>query len=332
MRVLIIGGTGAFSGRITERVVQDGHQVLLYNRGSRPQPAGLALPVVKGERSALRAHAAELAAFAPEAVIDSICFGLNEAEDLAALFPKARRVVLISSVDAYGEDVGCAPVTEEQEPRPVSEYGKNKLACERLLLDRLGQVVSIFRPSHILGRGFLTTSLWSRSPYLVDRLRKGKAIPAIDGGRNIMTPVYAGDAAEWVARSLESPAANGQIFNAVGGWMICQRRYYEIVAEILGVELRVLAVPSHVFRRHFASPPQFNWHRPYSCAKAAVLLGHFPAFTPEAMLRETVEYMLAHDLVRDCDEDPFDDRLVELLERHEAELGGLFEEKVGRSA
>ena len=114
----------------------------------------------------------------------------------------------------------------------------------------------MFRPSHILGRGFLTTSLWSRSPYLVDRVRKGKPVPAIDGGRNLMTPVYAGDIAEWVARSLESPAANGEVFNAVGPEIITQRRYYEIIAEILGVPLRLVAVPSHLFRRRFASPPQ----------------------------------------------------------------------------
>ena len=134
MRVLIIGGTGAFSGRVTERVVAAGHEVMLYNRGQRPLPDGVAVPVIRGERSALRDHAGEIAEFAPEAVIDSICFQPEEAADLVALFPQARRVVFISSVDAYGEDIGGAPVTEEREPRPVTDYGKGKLACERLLL------------------------------------------------------------------------------------------------------------------------------------------------------------------------------------------------------
>jgi hypothetical protein len=45
------------------------------------------------------------------------------------------------------------------------------------------------------------------------------------------------------------------------------------------------------------------------------------------MLRQTVEYMLDHDLVGDCAQDPFDDRLVELLLRHEAELDTLFAQK-----
>jgi nucleoside-diphosphate-sugar epimerase len=325
MRVLIIGGTGAFSGRITERVAQRGHQIVLYNRGQRAMPPGLS--AIHGERSALRDHAAEISAFRPEAVIDSICYTSDQAEDLAALFPDVRRVVFISSVDAYGQDVGCTPVTEDRPPAPVSQYGKDKLACEQVLFGTLGAATTAFRPSHILGRGFLTTSLWGRTPYLVDRIRRGKTIPAIDGGRNLVTPVSADDAGEWVARSLDSAAADGQVFNAVGSEIVCQRVYYECIARALGVPLHLVAVPSYLFRRHFESPPQFNWHRPYSCQKAVLLLGHQPQHTVETMLRETVQYMLDRGLAGDCAQDPFDDQLVELLYRHEAELDALFTQR-----
>lgn len=330
MRLLIIGGTGHFSGRITERALAHGHQVALYNRGQRPLPAALSgagLAVIQGERDELPAHAAAIAAFDPEAVVDSICYQPQQAGQLAALFGGVRRLVLISSVDAYGEDVGAMPVTEERAPAPVSDYGQGKLACEQVLFDALGPAVAAFRPSHILGRGFTTTSLWSRTPYLVDRIRTGKAIPAIDGGRNLMTPVYAGDAAEWVVRALTAPEADGQVFNAVGGTIIPQKRYYQAVADVLGVPLKLVTVPSPVFRRVFDSPPQFNWHRPYSCQKAVDLLGHAPAFSPEAMIRETVEHMLAHGLARDCAQEPFDDRLVALLQRHEQELEALLWQK-----
>jgi nucleoside-diphosphate-sugar epimerase len=300
---------------------------VLYNRGQRPLPQGLDLPVIRGERAALRDHAAEIADFRPEAVVDSICYLPPQAKDLVALFPDVRRVAFISSVDAYGQDLGAMPVTETREPAPVSDYGKGKLACERTLFGGLGNTAAAFRPSHILGHGFLTTSLWSRNACLVDRLLKGKVIPAIDGGRNLMTPVHARDAAEWVVRSLDNPAADGQVFNVVGGQTITQKRYYECVAEALGVELKLVTVPSPVFMRHFESPPQFNWHRPFSCAKAAALMGYPAQFTPEMMLRETVLHMLEHNLVGDSDQEPFDDRLVELLLRHEAELDALFEQK-----
>jgi nucleoside-diphosphate-sugar epimerase len=325
MRILLIGGTGSFSTRITEKALERGHEVLVYARGLRPLAAGLNARLFRAERRALREHAAELARFAPDVVVDSICFSATDAEDLVALFPNVQRLVLISTVDVYGEDVGGAPVTEEREPQPVTGYAKGKVAAERVVLAGLGPRATVFRPSHILGRGFLTTSLWGRTPYLVSRLQHGKAIPAIDGGRNLLTPVHSLDAAEWVVRSFQNPAADGQIFNAVGGETITQKRYYECVAKVLDAKLALLPVPSQIFKRYFDAPSQFNWHRPYSCAKASARLGYAPLGTPELMMAETVQHMLAQGLVRDCMEQPFDDALIDLLERHANELGQLFE-------
>jgi len=322
MRVLVIGGTGSFTHRVTELCVARGDEVLVVTRGRRPLPWTKAR-VLRADRAALRDHAAELAQFDPEAVIDSICFEPDRARDLVDLFPGARRVVLVSSVDVYGEDVGAMPVTETHGTFPITAYARGKRACERVVLEGLGRRATVFRPSHILGRTFLTTSLWGRSPHLVDRVRKGKAIPAIDGGRNIMTPVYALDASRWVVASLERAQADGEIFNATGGESVTQRDYYGTIAAILGVELKLVAVPSHVFRRHVASPSQFNWHRPYSCAKAVATFGIAPSGTVRSMLEETVRHMLEAGLVRDCAEHPVDDELVALSLRHEEELGAL---------
>jgi nucleoside-diphosphate-sugar epimerase len=327
MRVLVIGGTGSFSTRVTQKALERGHDVLVYSRGQRRLLDCVEARQLLAERASLRERATELASFAPDVVVDSICFDPVRAEDLVALFSAARRVILISSVDVYGEDMGAWPVSEERVPRPVTPYAQAKLACEEVVLEGLGSRATVFRPSHILGRTFLTTSLWGRSPYLVDRIAQGKPVPIIDGGRNLLTPVYAMDAAEWVVRSFDQPAADGQIFNAVGGEIITMKRYYECVALALGKKAHLLPVPSQVFKRHFDAPSQFNWHRPYSCAKAVRLLGHTPLGTPETMLAETVSFMLQNGLVKDSAEQPFDDALIELLGRQEAELGALLGEK-----
>jgi nucleoside-diphosphate-sugar epimerase len=331
MRVLVIGGTGSFSTRVTQKALERGHDVLIYARGRRPLLDGLAARWLRADRADLRAQADELRRFAPDVVVDSICFDPARAEDLVALFGAVRRVVLISSVDVYGEEVGCAPVTEARSPAPVTPYAKAKLACERVVLEGLRERATVFRPSHMLGRSFLTTSLWGRSPYLVSRMQQGKPVPAIDGGRNLMTPVYAADVAEWVVRSFDIAAADGQVFNAVGGEIITQRRYYECIARALGTALSLVAVPSAIFRRHFDSPSQFNWHRPYACDKAVARLGHAPLGTPQLMLEETVRHMLDAGLVKDAAEQPFDDALVELLMRQAAELDELLARRAAAS-
>jgi nucleoside-diphosphate-sugar epimerase len=332
MRVLVIGGTGSFSSRVTQKALQRGHDVLVYSRGRRPLLEVVGARMLQGERATLREQRERLAAFAPEVIVDSICFEPARAADLVELFPAARRVVLISSVDVYGEDIGARPVTEERVPAPVTAYAKAKLACEQVVLNGLGPRATVFRPSHILGRTFLTASLWGRSPYLVDRLRKHKPVVAIDGGRNLLTPVHAPDVAEWVVNSFDQPAADGQIINAVGPEIISMQRYYECIADVLGVQLELLGVASKVFKRYFDAPPQFNWHRPYSCAKAVELLGYVPLGTPEIMIEETVRFMLEQALVKDCSEQPFDDALVEILTRQQSELGALFETKASWGA
>ena len=102
-------------------------------------------------------------------------------------------------------------------------------------------------------------------------------------------------------------------------------------SQVLGVELELHAVPSQVFKRFVESPSQFNWHRPYSGAKAATLLGYTPRATPLSMMEETVRHMLEQGLVKDCAEQPIDDALIELAQRHEAELGCLLEAHAGKT-
>ena len=91
MRVLILGGTGSFTARVTELAAQRGHDVMVFVRGRRLPVESSSVRMLAGERSALRTHAAALEAFAPDVVVDSICFEPAQAEDLVALFSSARR-------------------------------------------------------------------------------------------------------------------------------------------------------------------------------------------------------------------------------------------------
>jgi nucleoside-diphosphate-sugar epimerase len=97
MRVLVIGGNGSSSTRVTQKALERSHDVMVCARGRRPLLDGLAVRWQRADRAELRAQASELAAFDPEVVVDSICFDPARAEDPVALFGAARRVVLISS-------------------------------------------------------------------------------------------------------------------------------------------------------------------------------------------------------------------------------------------
>jgi nucleoside-diphosphate-sugar epimerase len=222
VRVLIVGGTGNLSSRIAEACAARGDELLLFNRGSTGGTVPPGARVVLGDRNELRKYRDELLAFRPDAVVDAVLRDELRAREAAEVFASVGRYVFLSTVDVYGEDVGCAPVAEDRTPDPKSAYGKDRLAAERFLFSALPGRTAVFRLSHILGRGFLVGGLRGRTPYLADRIRRGKPVPAIDGGRNLMTPVHAADAAEWIRRSLDLPDGVG-LFNACGPEIITQQ-------------------------------------------------------------------------------------------------------------
>jgi nucleoside-diphosphate-sugar epimerase len=190
------------------------------------------------------------------------------------------------------------------------------------VLDGLRERVMVFRPSQILGRSFLTASLW-RSAYLVSRIQEGEPVPAIDGGRNLIAPVYAADAAKWVVRGFDAPAVDGQVFNAVGGdhhaavQLLLHRPRSRRAALARDGAVSDLPLPISTRRRSSTGTA------PLCLRPGGGRLGHAPPGTPEQMLEETVRYRLDAGLVKDAAEQPLDDALVELLVRHAADLGEL---------
>ena len=65
-----------------------------------------------------------------------------------------KRFVFISSHAAAGPSLNGDPITEEQEPNPVSHYGKSKLLGEKAVLGRSGQMpVVVLRPTSVYGPG-----------------------------------------------------------------------------------------------------------------------------------------------------------------------------------
>ena len=172
LKLLIIGGTGAFSSRVTEHAVERGHEVAVLNRGLRPLPTQVQGIVVhfKCARASMRDQAENLRAFKPDVIIGCICFEPADAQEVVDLFPDIKRLIFVSTVDTYGEESSTVPIIETKKEMPVITYAKGKLACEQLLFLALGSRVTVFRPSHILGRGFLTNSLWNRNPHFLDRI------------------------------------------------------------------------------------------------------------------------------------------------------------------
>ena len=159
MRVLVLGGT-AFVGRaVVEDLLRRGHTPTLFNRGR----TGIGLfPHVDrliGDRESGDYRA--LHGLSWDAVIDVCGFVPRHVEQaMAALEDRFTRYVFVSTGMVYDHRGVQGEITESSARLPAHEgaeevdddsYGPLKVACEDLLLARLGDGLSLVRPGWVVG-------------------------------------------------------------------------------------------------------------------------------------------------------------------------------------
>jgi nucleoside-diphosphate-sugar epimerase len=166
--VLITGASGFIGGRLRDALLDAGADVVALRRAGSPEPRrGRSAVVDYADRDALRRlvekerpefvyHVAgatkgvTYADFQRANVMptEHLAFALRDA------FPDVRRLVLFSSLGAYGPSQPGAPHTEDSPRRPIEFYGQSKLEAEQAV-EALGNAIpwTIIRPSGVYGPG-----------------------------------------------------------------------------------------------------------------------------------------------------------------------------------
>jgi nucleoside-diphosphate-sugar epimerase len=186
----IIGRTGQIGRKIAEALLVHGWSVTLSHRGGHPEPADLLLKGAKfaaldrNENDALR-HALRGGA---DAVIDTIAYTPEHADQLVELSSDAGALAVISSASVY-QDYNGRTLDEAGEggfpdfPEPIREtqatvppgpqtYSTLKAAVEERLLEGSKAPVTIFRPCAIYG----THSLHPREYWFVKRMQDQRPV------------------------------------------------------------------------------------------------------------------------------------------------------------
>ncbi len=170
VKILIIGGT-RFQGRyLVNELLNAGHAVTIFHRGSHFIGPCNGLTDIVGDRNA-PADLARLAEWEFDACIDT-CAYFPAQVDLVAERIKARHYCLISSVYVYADQDAllredAQPFRMPGGPGPgltTDNYGALKVLCEEAAVSHFGDAVLILRPSIIIGMGDHTERLlfWLR--------------------------------------------------------------------------------------------------------------------------------------------------------------------------
>ncbi|MDA0322334.1 MAG: NAD-dependent epimerase/dehydratase family protein [Verrucomicrobia bacterium] len=319
MKICIVGGTGNISTSIVRRLVEQGHEVVCFNRGQTDSvPDGVRL--IAGDRADRSAFEETIQREKFDAAIDMICFNAEQAASSLRAFRGVNQFVMCSTVCTYGVQYDWFPTTEDHPLRPTTDYGSNKVEADKLFLEAYheeGFPVTIIKPSTTYGdsMGLLRQVAWEFS--WIDRIRKGRPIIVCGDGNALMQFLHVDDAALAFAGVLGKEHCIGQTYNMVPRRYWTWAEYHRVAMQVIGKEVDVIGVPYADLER--LEVPAFDvcryifrYHLYYSAEK---LFRDVPEFQPSVSLEEgmrrVLEAMDRAGRVPNSDDLDWEDRIIE---------------------
>ncbi len=145
----------------------------------------------------------------------------------------AHRVVVLSSVRAFGDSGFPDGVTEDHPVRPDGHpYVDTKIAAEQVALQAhvAGRVqVVVVRPGDVYGPG---SRPWTLLPLQLIR-KRAFALPA--AGRGVFSPIYIDDLVEGLRLTVRHPDASGEVVTLSGGVGVSCAAFFGHYYRMLGM-------------------------------------------------------------------------------------------------
>jgi nucleoside-diphosphate-sugar epimerase len=296
---LVIGGAGFLGTGIVRELVATGWHVTALGRGNKRLLVD-GVPFVRADRAEPGALAKAIEGRRFDLAVDCAAYKeMDTAEALEALTGKIAHYVFISTDFVYSPSIeGPFPIAEDAPKDETLAYATGKLACEALLTqawnDRRFPSTSL-RPPHIMGAGkeLGSGTVQGRDSQLLDRLRAGDAegVTLLSEGQLLIQPVWNREVGACIAHIAGDERAFGQAFNCAGPDCVTTRRYYQLIADRLGVPLRTTSLDVASYLEKWPEKAPFARHRIYDMTRLAEVTGYRPRFPLEDAIAETVAWM-----------------------------------------
>ena len=209
MRILIMGGTRFIGVYLTKVLVEQGHEVVLFNRGNKPAPiAGVAQ--INGDRKDAAQLKDKLAAESFDVVFDNNGRELSDTQPLVEIFKdRVQHFIYVSSAGVYLKSHQM-PHREGDTVDPNSRH-KGKHHTETYLAEA-GIPWTSIRPTYIYGsQNYNDLEAW-----FFDRLVRNRPLPIPGNGLHFTQFGHVQDLALGMSKIIGNQKAIGQIYNLSG--------------------------------------------------------------------------------------------------------------------
>lgn len=306
MKVLITGGNGLIGSHLSERLIDNGDSVTLFdlkfNSNTQNQDCDKIIGDVRDYNSVKKAVTGNDAVFHFAAVSrvvwgqqdPRVCWNTNVMGTLNVLEAgrkvEKRPVILnASSREVYGEPQ-YLPVNEDHPKNPKSVYGMSKLCAEKACLsylDNFGIDTVVFRFSNVYG-----SERDQRDrviPKFVIRALRGEDI-ILNGGDQILDFAFIDDTVSGIIKAYENCFEDrldifGEDFNFVTGRGVSVFELAKMIVDLTGSNSKIIKKEAMDFdvRRFYGDP-----------SKSRRLIGYRPSVKLEDGLKILKERLLEH--------------------------------------
>ncbi len=300
MKLLFLGGTGNLSLACAGEAASRGLDLTIATRGQHTAELPDGVVTVRGDVTD-PAFLASLAARRFDVVVDFIAFDADDVQrDIGAFGGRTGQYVFISSASVYEKPPRHHVVTEDTPlANPYWDYARNKIAAEEALREAhraTGFPVTIVRPSYTYGETWIPTT--SGTDYTVAwRMRRGLEVVVPGDGTSLFTLTHASDFARGLVGLLGRAAAIGEAVHLTSDEVLSWNQVHETIARSLGVEPRIVHVPTDVIaridaRRGASLLGDKAWSTIFDNSKARRLVPGWAARVPFAEgVRASIEWL-----------------------------------------
>lgn len=251
MKALFIGGTGTISTAISTKLLEEGHELWLVNRGTRndalPPGAHIVKADIADEQEVLRGIEGQNY----DVVADFIAFTPEHLERDYRLFRgRTKQFIYISSASAYQKPLSDYRINEGTPlANPYWEYSRNKIAGEDLLMKLYreeGFPVTIVRPSHTYSERAVPLGVHGEkgSYQVIKRMMQGKKVIIQGDGTSLWTMTHNSDFAKGFIGLMGNIHAIGEAVQITSDESLTWNQIYQSIADALDVKLRACYVSS----------------------------------------------------------------------------------------